>query len=221
MRIASVENENGVSSLINSRFDKKEVLVDRIESIDDLLFSDLSGYDLILVDMTHNKCLQVIQFIKQKTKIPVIYLTERYKRNPFEQEIDDEDFVIHSLTREEFIKDIFNKVEELREANIISLGICSLEEDNGIFRIGNDILDLTKSEIAICSILIKNMGRVLSRDEIVEKMNDRGIQTTERSVREYIRKIRTQFKKAKTDPIKTVSRQGYQWILDKCENDSK
>lgn len=221
MRIASVENENGVSSLINSRFDKKEVLVDRIESIDDLLFSDLSGYDLILVDMTHNKCLQVIQFIKQKTKIPVIYLTERYKRNPFEQEIDDEDFVIHSLTREEFIKDIFNKVEELREANIISLGICSLEEDNGIFRIGNDILDLTKSEIAICSILIKNMRRVLSRDEIVEKMNDRGIQTTERSVREYIRKIRTQFKKAKTDPIKTVSRQGYQWILDKCENDSK
>lgn len=221
MRIASVENENGVSSLINSRFDKKEVLVDRIESIDDLLFSDLSGYDLILVDMTHNKCLQVIQFIKQKTKIPVIYLTERYKRNPFEQEIDDEDFVIHSLTREEFIKDIFNKVEELREANIISLGICSLEEDNGIFRIGNDILDLTKSEIAICSILIKNMGRVLSRDEIVEKMNNRGIQTTERSVREYIRKIRTQFKKAKTDPIKTVSRQGYQWILDKCENDSK
>ncbi|WP_311516803.1 winged helix-turn-helix domain-containing protein [uncultured Anaerococcus sp.] len=221
MRIASVENENGVSSLINSHFDKKEVLVDRIESIDDLLFSDLSGYDLILVDMTHNKCLQVIQFIKQKTKIPVIYLTERYKKNPLELEIDDKDFIIHSLTREEFVKDIFNKVEELREANIISLGICSLEEDNGIFRIGNDILDLTKSEIAICSILIKNMGRVLSKDEIVDKMNDRGIQTTERSVREYIRKIRTQFKKAKTDPIKTVSRQGYQWILDKCENDSK
>ena len=170
MRILSVENENGVSSLINSRFDKKEVLVDEIDSIDDLLFKDLSIYDLILVDMSHNKCLQVIQFIKQKTKIPVIYLTERYKKNPFEQEIDDKDFVIHSLTREEFIEDVFRKVEELREANIISLGICSLEEDNGIFRIGNDILDLTKSEISICSILISNMGRVLSREEIVEKM---------------------------------------------------
>lgn len=122
------------------------------------MFRDLKGVDLILVDMTHNKCIQVIQFIKQKTKIPVIYLTERYKKNPYEQEIDDKDFVIHSLTREEFIKDIFRKVEELKEANIVSLGICSLEEDNGIFRIGNDILDLTRSEIAICSILIKNMG---------------------------------------------------------------
>ena len=219
MRILSVENENGVSSLINSRFDKKEVLVDEIDSIDDLLFKDLSIYDLILVDMSHNKCLQVIQFIKQKTKIPVIYLTERYKKNPFEQEIDDKDFVIHSLTREEFIEDVFRKVEELREANIISLGICSLEEDNGIFRIGNDILDLTKSEISICSILISNMGRVLSREEIVEKMAEKGINTTERSVREYIRKIRSQFKKAQINPIKTVSKQGYKWILDKCENE--
>lgn len=219
MRILSVENENGVSSLINSRFDKKEVLVDEIDSIDELLFKDLSIYDLILVDMSHNKCLQVIQFIKQKTKIPVIYLTERYKKNPFEQEIDDKDFVIHSLTREEFIEDVFRKVEELREANIISLGICSLEEDNGIFRIGNDILDLTKSEISICSILISNMGRVLSREEIVEKMTEKGINTTERSVREYIRKIRSQFKKAKINPIKTVFKQGYKWILDKCENE--
>ena len=83
----------------------------------------------------------------------------------------------------------------------------------------NDILDLTKSEISICSILISNMGRVLSREEIVEKMAEKGINTTERSVREYIRKIRSQFKKAKINPIKTVSKQGYKWILDKCENE--
>lgn len=219
MRILSVENENGVSSLINSRFNKNEVLVEKIDSVDDLLFRDLEGFDLILVDMTHNKCLQVIQFIKQKTNIPVIYLTERYKKNPYEAEIDDKDFVIHSVTRQEFIKDVFNKVEELREANIISLGICSLEEDNGIFRIGNDILDLTKSEIAICSILIKNMGSILSKEEIVDAMAKKGFDTTERSVREYIRKIRSQFKKAKLNPIKTVSKKGYKWVLDKCVNE--
>ncbi|MDO5047531.1 MAG: winged helix-turn-helix domain-containing protein [Anaerococcus sp.] len=219
MRIASVENENGVSSLINSRFDKSEVLVDKIESIDDLLFSDLSVYDLILVDMSHNKCLQVISFIKQKTRIPVIYLTERYRVNPYEEVIDDKEFIIHSYTREEFVKEVFLKVEELRSANVINLGICSLEEDNGIFRIGNDILDLTKSEIGICSILINHMGQILSKEEIVYEMEKRQMPTTERSVREYIRKIRAQFKKANINPIKTVSKKGYMWVLEKCEND--
>lgn len=217
MRIASVENENGVSKLINSHFDKNEVVVEKIESMDDLLFKDCSIYDLILVDMTHYKCLQFIQYIKQKTNIPVIYLTERYKKNPYEQELDDKDFVIHSVTREEFIDEIFKKVEQISQANIVNLGFCTMEEDNGIFRIGNKILDLTKSEISICAILINHMGRTLSKEDIVEKMkSEKGLDTTERSVREHIRKIRMQFKKADLYPIETVNREGYRWTLTSC-----
>ena len=218
MRIASVENENGVSELINAHFNNREVIVEKIVSMDDLLFRDCSVYDLILIDMSHNKCLQFIQYLKQKVNIPVIYLTERYTKNPYEQELDDKDFVIHSVTREEFVENIFKKVEEIRQANIIKLGFCTMEEDNGIFKVGNKILDLTKSEISICSILIRNMGKTLSKEEIVEKMKtDMNIDTTERSVREHIRKIRNEFKKANLNPIETINRLGYRWCLDSCD----
>jgi putative two component transcriptional regulator, winged helix family len=216
MKIASVENENGVSSLLNAHFDKHEVVIHKFEHMEDLIDLDLDSYDLILVDMTYNKCLQVIQYIKQTTSVPVIYLTERNTDNPYEQEIDDKDFVIHSNTREEFINNIFDKVEEINDTNIVRLGFCTMEEDNGIFRIGNDILDLTKFEISICSVLISNMGKTLSKDEIVEAMEKKGLKTTERSVREHIRKIRLEFKKADLNPIDTVNRKGYRWVLDSC-----
>lgn len=216
MKIASVENENGVSSLLNSHFDKHEVVIHKFEQMEDLIDLDLDSYDLILVDMTYNKCLQVIQYIKQTTSVPVIYLTERNTDNPYEQEIDDKDFVIHSNTREEFINNVFNKVEEINDTNIVRLGFCTMEEDNGIFRIGNDILDLTKFEISICSVLISSMGKTLSKDEIVEDMEKKGLKTTERSVREHIRKIRLEFKKADLNPIETVNRKGYRWVLDSC-----
>lgn len=216
MKIASVEYENGVSSLLNSNFDKNEVVVHKFDQYEDLIDKDLEDYDLILVDMTHNKCLQVIQYIKQATNIPVIYLTDRDPNNPYEQELDDKDFIIHSNTREEFVNHVFRKVEEINDTNIIHLGFCTLEEDNGIFRIGNDILDLTKFEISICSVLITNMGKILSKDEIVESMGKKGMETTERSVREHIRKIRQEFKKADLNPIETVNRKGYRWVLDSC-----
>ena len=216
MKIASVENENGVSSLLNSHFDKHEVVIHKFEQMEDLIDLDLDSYDLILVDMTYNKCLQVIQYIKQTTSVPVIYLTERNTDNPYEQEIDDKDFVIHSNTREEFINNVFNKVEEINDTNIVRLGFCTMEEDNGIFRIGNDILDLTKFEISICSVLISSMGKTISKDEIVEAMEKKGLKTTERSVREHIRKIRLEFKKANLNPIETVNRKGYRWVLDSC-----
>lgn len=214
MRIASIENENGVSSLINSHFDKNEVVVEQIKSMDELLFKDCSIYDLILVDMTHNRCLQFIQYIKQKTNIPVIYLTERYQKNPYEQELDDKDFVIHSFTREEFIDEVFKKVEELSKANVLDLGECSLDEANGVFRVGNKILDLTKSELKICSILIQSMPNILSKEDIVCEMQNRGLNSTPRSVREHIRKIRQEFKKADLEPIDTVTAKGYRWTLD-------
>lgn len=214
MRIASIENENGVSSLINSHFDKNEVVVEKIESMDELLFKDCSIYDLILVDMTHNRCLQFIQYIKQKMNIPVIYLTERYQKNPYEQELDDKDFVIHSYTREEFIDDIFNKVEELSKSEVIDLGACTLDEANGIFKVGNKILDLTRSELEICSILIHNMAKILSKEDIVEEMGKRNLATTLRSVREHIRKIRVEFKKADLEPIDTITAKGYRWALE-------
>ena len=216
MKIASVEYENGVSGLLNTQFDKHELVVHKFDDVEELFDHNLKEYDLILVDMTHNKCLQVIQYIKQTTNIPVIYLTDRYTDNPYEQELDDRDFVIHSYTREEFINSVFQKVQEINDTNLINLGFCTMEEDNGIFRIGNDILDLTKFEIAICAVLISNMGKTLSKDEIVEAMEKKGLATTERSVREHIRKIRLEFKKADLNPIETVNRKGYRWVLESC-----
>ena len=214
MRIASVENENGVSNLINSHFDKNEVVVDRIESMDELLFQDCSIYDLILVDMTHNRCLQFIQYIKQKTNIPVIYLTERYKKNPYEQELDDKDFVIHSYTREEFVEEIFKKVEQLSKKSLVDMGLLTLDEESGVFKVGGQVLNLTKSEFEICCILVKNSPKILSKEDIAEIMIEKGLNTTPRSVREHIRKIRMTFAKAKLNPIETVTGQGYRWTLD-------
>ena len=214
MRIASIENENGVSGLINSHFNRDEIVVEKIESIDELLFKDCSIYDLILVDMTHNRCLQFIQYIKQKTNIPVIYLTERYNKNPYEQELDDKDFVIHSFTREEFIDEIFKKVEELSQANVVDFGECTLDEENGIFKVGNKILNLTRSELAICAVLVHNMPKVLSKEAIVDEMEKEGVNTTPRSVREHIRKIRQEFRKADLEPIDTITSKGYRWTLD-------
>lgn len=214
MRIASVENENGVSNLINSHFDKNEVVVDRIESMDELLFKDCSIYDLILVDMTHNRCLQFIQYIKQKTNIPVIYLTERYTKNPYEQELDDKDFVIHSYTREEFVDEVFKKVEKMSKKNVVDLGLCILDEASGVFKVGGQILNLTRSELAICSILVHKMPSVLSKEAIAQVMVERGLNSTPRSVREHIRKIRQTFARANLEPIETVTGQGYRWTLD-------
>ena len=48
-------------------------------------------------------------------------------------------------------------------------------------------------------------------------MNKKVLKTTQRSVREHIRKIRLEFKKADLNPIETINRKGYKWVLDSCK----
>jgi len=174
MKIASVENENGVSSLLNVNFDQKEVEVDKIDEIDDLLFTDLSVYDLILVDMSHDKCLDFISYLKQKAKAPIIYLTDRSKENPWELELDDREFITHSYSREEFVNEVFKQVNKMRKTNVVEIGNLSLEEENGIFRVRNNILDLNDSEISICAIFIENMGEYITDEFITKELVKKG-----------------------------------------------
>ena len=216
-----MEYENGISSLLNANFDKNEVVVKKFSKFEELILEDLSEFDLILVDMTYTRCIELIQYLKQTTKVPVIYLTDRYNKSPYEAQIDDQDFIIHSYTREEFVRYTLKKVEEINNSKVISFGFCSMEVDNGIFRIGNDILNLTKSEIEVCVILIRNMGKTVSKEKIVEERNKKGLTTTDRSVREHIRKVRLEFDKVNLAPIKTVRGKGYTWVLESCEVDDK
>ena len=221
MKIASMENNNGISALLNANFDKNEVVVKKFSKFEDLILGDLSEFDLILVDMTYTRCIELIQYLKQTTNIPVIYLTDRYNKSPYESEIDDKEFIIHSYSREEFVKYTLEKVEEINNSKIISFGFCSVEVDNGIFRIGNDILNLTNSELTVCIILISNMGKIVSKEEIASEMKKKDLNTTDRSVREHIRKIRVEFAKVNLSPIETVSGRGYIWTLTSCESDNK
>ncbi|WP_316244748.1 helix-turn-helix domain-containing protein [Anaerococcus hydrogenalis] len=61
------------------------------------------------------------------------------------------------------------------------------------------------------------MNRPVSKEIIVKEMAKMGIETTDRSVREHVRKIRKEFKKVKLEPIKTIRGQGYSWVMESCD----
>ena len=58
MKIASMEYKNVISNFLNSKFDENEVVVKKYENFEDIILEDdLSEFDLILVDMTHTRCI--------------------------------------------------------------------------------------------------------------------------------------------------------------------
>ncbi|MDO4663136.1 MAG: winged helix-turn-helix domain-containing protein [Tissierellia bacterium] len=222
MNIATFEHNNGISVLIKRYFDEDDIKVTRFKNFEEIILSDISNFDLILIDMSHTRCIELITYIKQTTNIPVIYLTERYKKNIFESQIDDEEFVIHSYTREEFIEATFKKLGELKGQRVLDLGNIKLEESNNIVKVKGSILNLSKVDVNICSILIKNDGKPMIKEDIIKNLEKRGMTSTQRAIREHIRKIRVEFQKCGYAPIETVVKEGYRWVIyDTNDNKQK
>lgn len=212
MKIASVEFNNGISDLIDSYFKDEDIEITTYENFEELILADISGYDLILIDMSYYRCLELITYIKQTTNIPVVYLTQRYKKNIYESQIDDKEFVIHSYTREEFIQEAFKKIEAAKNSKVVDMGNVVLEEDNKVIKVNGNILELSNVEINICSVLIEKRFQNVTKQEIIEGLKRRNLTTTERAIREHIRKIRLKFSQAGVEPIETVIKVGYKWV---------
>ena len=70
---------------------------------------------------------------------------------------------------------------------------------------------LTKSEYAICEMLVRNRGQVFSLEHILETVFGFDTESDIAAIRVHIKNIRNKFSKYTENPIETVWGVGYKW----------
>lgn len=163
----------------------------------DIMLPDGNGFDLF-------------KKIRRYSDLPVIFLTA----------VDDEDSVINGLelgaddyitkpfSTRELIARIKRVANKNSKKNIITVSGVTLDLDkSAVFENGKQ-LELTALEYKLLSLLMQNVGRVVTRELIFEKIWDvSGNFVNDNTLTVYIKRIR---KKLDADIIKTVKGMGYQ-----------
>ena len=163
----------------------------------DIMLPDGNGFDLF-------------KKIRRYSDLPVIFLTA----------VDDEDSVVNGLelgaddyitkpfSTRELIARIKRVANKNSKKNIITVSGVTLDLDkSAVFENGKQ-LELTALEYKLLSLLMQNVGRVVTRELIFEKIWDvSGNFVNDNTLTVYIKRIR---KKLDADIIKTVKGMGYQ-----------
>ncbi|WP_321311749.1 winged helix-turn-helix domain-containing protein [Halarcobacter sp.] len=188
----------------------KKSLKNHILNIDTLAdipaYLNLSRYDLVIIDIEYydNKDL-VHTFSNDFYNTPIIFLTS---------DVNSVDFnALYNIS----VKNILQKDETLNNIFIYSYIILQ-KKDKLIFKNGylyslkdnrfyyqNREVALTKLELKLFEFLVKNINRIISYEEIREKVWDNN-SCTIYSVRNVINKIR---EKSYYEIINNFSKQGY------------
>jgi len=179
---------------------------------------DLVILDIMLPDMDG---FEVCKVIRQTHTVPIIMLTARGEVTDkvVGLELGADDYLAKPFEPRELvarIHSVLRRAQKIEDGRPQKIGRLEIDFPKRIVRLDGQILDLTTNEFVAFALLVRNSGKVLNRDQILQELRGMDCDAFNRSVDITISRLR---QKLKDDPrapafIKTIWGGGYVFIGD-------
>lgn len=173
----------------------------------DVMLPDINGFDLCR------------EFRQMNTAIPVIFLTAKSQTSDKIEglKLGADDYITKPFDLEELLLRISNLIKRLKR-EVVSVYRFDGGEINFITYEITDIhgkkLTLSKREIGLLELLTTHLNRVISRDEIIEKLWETNENASSRTIDNYILNFRKYFERNPKEPkhFHSIRGVGYKFI---------
>lgn len=181
---------------------------------------DMFILDIMLPDMDGYEILRIIRNDARLSKLPVIMLTAKSEEpdRVMGLEMGADDYITKPFSIRELVarvRALFRRSEPVeKQTEVLSAGDIKIEvERHEVFK-GDQKLDLTLKEFELLKILMQNRGRVMTREELLEKVWGFDYFGETRTVDVHIRYLRQKIENDDSRPeyIETVRGVGYRFI---------
>lgn len=170
-------------------------------------------YHLAIVDLMlpDGSGMDIVRLIKENIpETPVLILTAKDDENDVVLGFDcgADDYIVKPFRNRELISRIQNLLRRYNQGSEI-ITVSDIRVDNDAARVfkGENELSLSALEYRILVLLLKNRGKTVSREQIIDKIWDlAGNYVNDNTLTVYIKRIR---EKVGEDIIKTVKGTGY------------
>jgi len=216
MRILIIEDEKDIALPLKKSLENKGFAVDFAEDGKrGLELAQINGYDCILLDLNLPEIdgIEVAKKLRgDQNTTPIIMLTARSqvynKLEGFETGADD--YVTKPFNLKELIARINAVIKRNSNNKSESLKIDNLElfPERNIVKNAENEIELSNKETAILEYLIRNKGKIVSTEELLEHVWDSEINTFTETVKTHIKTLRKKIDPSKK-VIKTIRGKGY------------
>ncbi|ENK1242395.1 response regulator transcription factor [Clostridium botulinum] len=214
-KILVVEDDFDIQTIISEVLKESGYLVER--ATDGLMAVEMfrrGKFDLIILDIMMPKIdgFVVCEIIRKESNVPIIMLTalgeEEDEMKGFELKIDDyitKPFSINLLIKR--VEAVLRRVT-ISEENNLTLTFEEIKIDSSNYKtlVNNKEIELTYKEFQILEILISNIGRVFSRESLLNQIWGYDYFGDTRVIDTHIKNLR---QKLNVDYIKTIRGVGY------------
>lgn len=223
--ILVVEDEQDIATIID--FNLKRSGFDTLMAYDGptgLKLALENAPDLILLDvmLPGMDGFEICRRVREKSQVPIIMLTAREEESDkiLGLELGADDYVTKPFSNRELIARIkanmrrFSAAEVPQERTDAGVGLSISEADTAVYKDGKPI-DLSVREFDILSYLAAEPGRVVSREELMEKVWGFEYYGDLRAVDVAIRRLREKIEDEPAQPKYIITKRGLGYYFAK------
>lgn len=182
------------------------------------------SFDLLLLDVTlpDGTGFEICEYVRDRgSRVPIIFLTAADEEVNVIRGLDSggDDYITKPFKLGELCSRIRALLRRAgltpqTDANIIEKGDISIDLLASRVTLRGKILELTGAEYKLLCLLVKNAGRIITRDKILDELWDgSGSFVDDNTLSVYIRRLREKVEINPSAPehLLTVRGFGYQW----------
>ncbi|RIJ49402.1 DNA-binding response regulator [Maribellus luteus] len=199
-KILIVDDEKDLCEILQFNLESEGFVIEIAHSGEEALKKNIQDFDLLLLDVMMEgvsgyKVANVIRKEMQLT-VPIIFLTAKVEENDVLTgfNVGGDDYISKPFSIKEVvarIKAILKRGSRVgSDSNVISFKEMKIDLRKKITTIEGEPVNLTRKEYEILSLLAKNMGQYISRDEILKRIWQDDVIVTERNVDVNIARLR-------------------------------
>lgn len=220
MRVLIVEDEKDLNDLLNDYICDayKDVKIDQVyDGIVALDRISNNTYDLVLLDvmLPHMSGFEICKKLREKSDVPVMMLSalsdEENQLKGYNLGIDD--YVTKPYSPKIVLKKIasvLSRYDHQSPDEINTYGIIKYNFDKFMITINDNPIELNKKEWELFTLFITHVGRVFTREELLNLVWGYDYFGYERTVDTHIKRLRQKLLDA-SDYVKTVYKTGYKF----------
>jgi DNA-binding response OmpR family regulator len=201
MRILLVEDDGQLGESLEAALNLENYAVDWLRSGAQVRSAlSTAPYDLVILDLGLPEVpgIQVLRQIRQdKLDLPVLLLTAR---NTVQDKVDGLDSGADDyLTKPFEMDELFARVRSLLrrksklKATLLEAANLVVDPSDHTVKFQDELVDLTAREYAILEILMRNLGRFVSRARLEEGIYSWGDEVGSNTVEVYVSRLRKRF----------------------------
>lgn len=216
MHILIVEDEVGIVKFLQQGLQEEGYIITTAsDGLMGLEYTQKTNFDLILLDWMLPKMngLEVCKAIREKDdSTPIIFLTAK---DTVQETIEGlkagaNDYIKKPFSFEELIERIKIHFRVQKEADVLTLGSIVIDLNKHIVSVNDNVIALTQREFELLTYLVRNKGKVCTRNQIIEDVWDIHFEYDTGVIDVFINAIRKKLNlKIEQDYIKTVRGVGY------------